>query len=341
MDSTQVVEPQSGEPAERSRKRRAPGGRKVTVPLVIAALGFVGWTSLRLAGLEVNRYSAALIALMPYAVLAGALLFVVALLLRRWLTTLIVGVTAAILAATVAPRAIPDPPTPLQGQPLTVMSINVYYGEADARRIVDLVRGGQVDVLALQELNPRMVDKLRRAGLFEQLPHRVLRSEPGADGTGIVSRFPLRGLSLMPETTMRQPSARIDIPGPRDVEFVAVHPVVPIGAGTTVKWKHEIRALPNPTPGQEGAARVLAGDFNATLDHTPLRKLLGRGYSDAAEITGDGLVPTWPELGRPWAPPVTLDHVLVSGDTVVRGYRTFRVDGTDHRAVLANLAVPS
>jgi endonuclease/exonuclease/phosphatase family metal-dependent hydrolase len=84
---------------------------------------------------------------------------------------------------------------------------------------------------------------------------------------------------------------------------------------------------------------VLAGDFNATLDHSPLRGLLGRGYDDAAEITGDGLRPTWPAADA-WRPPVTIDHVLVSGGIGVQRYETFTVSGSDHRALLAHVVVP-
>ena len=41
-------------------------------------------------------------------------------------------------------------------------------------------------------------------------------------------------------------------------------------------------------------SQILAGDFNATLDHAEFRALLDRGYVDAADAVGDGLTPTWP-----------------------------------------------
>ncbi|WP_244515191.1 endonuclease/exonuclease/phosphatase family protein [Actinopolyspora xinjiangensis] len=322
-------------------RRRAPGGPVVTL-LLLLLVAFVGGVALgKFAGLERGQISSALIALTPYVTAGGGVLLLLALSLRRWLTALVVAMVTAVLAVSVAPRVIADDSTDVQGRSLNVLSANVYFGEADASQLVRLVRENDVDVLSMPELNSGMVDELRGAGLFETLPYRVLTPETDGDGSGIVSRYPLRELSLASGTTMRQPSALIDLPGERDVQYVAAHPVVPVGGDTTTRWKHEITSLPAPTTGREEPARILAGDFNATLDHTPLRKLLGRGYSDAAELTGEGLAPTWPELGRPWAPPVTLDHVLVSGDTAVRDYRTFEVSGTDHRAVFAHLTVPS
>ncbi|WP_092524586.1 endonuclease/exonuclease/phosphatase family protein [Actinopolyspora saharensis] len=322
-------------------RRRAPGGRIVTLLLLLLAAFLCAVALGRFGGLERGQISSALIALTPYVTAGGGVLLLLALSLRRWLIALVVAMVTAVLAAGVAPRVLADESGDVQGRSLNVLTANVYFGKADVDRLVRLVRRNDVDVLSMPELSSGMVDELRRAGLFDTLPYSVLKPEGNGDGSGIVARYPLHELSLASNTTMQQPSARIDLPGERDVQYVAAHPVVPVGGDTTAGWKREITSLPAPATDRSQPARILAGDFNATLDHAPLRKLLGRGYSDAAEVTGDGLTPTWPELGRPWAPPVTLDHVLVSGDTAVRDYRTFKVDGTDHRAVLAELVVPS
>lgn len=340
MDETVEAPEVDGVDETEVRRHRPPGGRVATVLLLLLVVPLLGWASLRLAGFDSTRYTAALVALTQYAVPIGAVLFVLALLLRRWFTTVVVGLVTAVLAASVAPRAIPDEPAPVRGEPVTVLSANLYFGSARAARIVELVRRHDVDVLSLVELTPQLATALDRAGLNELLPHRVFELRPGAAGTGIASRYPLRQLPLVRETRMSQPSARVDLPGARDMEFVAVHPTVPVRDGTTSTWEREIAALPRPTSSPGEPVRVLAGDFNATLDHSPLRNLLGSGYEDAAEVTGDGLRPTWPVRGRAFVPPVTIDHVLVSGGVDVRGYRTFGVGGTDHRAVLAHLVVP-
>ena len=330
MDAA-VAEPE----ADRPPRRRRSG--LVTAVFLLLVLGVAGWVAPVLLGFDAaNRCTIALVATLQYAVPVGVVLTALGLALRRWLSTLLVGLLTVVLAVLVLPRAIPDSPTPVQGSPLRVLSVNLFFGRADAAQVVRLVREGGVDVLSLQELTPEAVTALDRAGLDRLLPHRVLRSGPGADGSGIASRLPLRELALTSPSTLAQPSALIDLPGPRDVEFVAVHPLYPMGPGTAEVWSRELGELPRPG-GEGGAPRVLAGDFNAALDHSPLRALLGSGYEDAAEVTGGGLAPTW---GTGWMPRVTIDHVLTSGGLVPQQYAVHDVPGSDHRAVLTHLVVP-
>lgn len=311
---------------------RKPGGRTATALLVLASLCFLVWAALPLGGLEFDRYTVALVALTPYAVLVGAVLALFGLLLRRWLTALVVGLVTALLVFSVAPRAMSST-TPAQGIPLRVLSVNAYFGQADAAAVVDLVRRHQVDVLSLQELTPELVDRLDSAGLGAELPHRVFHAGPKADGSGIAARYPLRELDLLPESTLAQPSALLDRPGSPPVEIVAVHTLYPMGRDTYDVWRREMVAL-----GQQplnGTPRVLAGDFNATLDHVRLGDLIGRGYTDAAAATGSGLRATWPESWFP--PPVALDHVLTTPEIAPQSFDVFPVPGADHRAILATL----
>lgn len=101
-------------------------------------------------------------------------------------------------------------------------------------------------------------------------------------------------------------------------------------------WADGLAALPR------GGDRlhVLAGDFNATLDHPPMRALLGAGYRDAADVTGRGLTPTWPQQGWEPVPGVTLDHVLADSAMAVGAFGVYALPGTDHRPVFAELTLP-
>jgi endonuclease/exonuclease/phosphatase family metal-dependent hydrolase len=85
---------------------------------------------------------------------------------------------------------------------------------------------------------------------------------------------------------------------------------------------------------------VLAGDFNATLDHAELRRLLDRGYRDAAEQAGVALRPTWPGDRALIPTVVTIDHVLADRRIRVVSVRTVAIPGSDHRGVLADLLLP-
>jgi len=170
--------------------------------------------------------------------------------------------------------------------------------------VVDLVRAHDVDVLSLQELTLQAVGALDAAGLAELLPHRDC-----------------------------QPGARVDGPG-AGAEVVAVHVVAPVGRVDPAEWRAELAALPGSVPG-----RVLVGDFNATLDHRPLRRLLATGYRDAAASVGAGLRATWP-TDTPLPPVAAIDHVLIGPGCTVRSFDVVALPGSDHHAVVAALVLP-
>ncbi|TVT30000.1 endonuclease/exonuclease/phosphatase family protein [Amycolatopsis rhizosphaerae] len=301
--------------------------------LFVMALAFVYVAALRLLGLDGNRVTAALIALTPYWAAAGLVLGVLSLAFRHWWIGGVVTVAALALAGVVVPRVIPSAQPQVHGATLRVMSSNQYLGHADVQTIVRLVRDNHVDVLNLLELTRREATEFERAGLFDLLPYRVFKPQGGGAGSGIASRYPVTELSLAGPSMMEQPSARIEV-GTTAVEIVAVHPVPP--TTSALIWRQEMGGLPR-APGS-GPVRILAGDFNSTLDHATFRSLLDSGYTDAGESRGAGLVRTWPS--SPFPPPVTIDHVLVDARAAVRDYRVLDVPKSDHKAVFAELMLP-
>ncbi|MFC5751088.1 endonuclease/exonuclease/phosphatase family protein [Actinomadura rugatobispora] len=311
---------------------------------LLAWAGVVGWGSwavLRLAGGDripgVGAAAAPLLAVTPFVVAASPIPVLVALLTRRWWATATAAAIALALVASVAPRAVGGGQPAAHGPALRVMSVNLFVGEADADALVDLVRRARPDVLSVQELSPGAAGRYERAGLSRLLPHAVLDARWGASGSGLYSRLPLRELPPPGPTQMATPRAALTLPGGRAVEVTAVHPVPPITSRAYMAWKHDIELLPS-APGGSEPVRILAGDFNATLDHATLRKLIGRGYADAADRAGAGLIPTW-GLGGP-QPPLTLDHVLLDRRCAVTGFTVHDVRGSDHRAVVAEIRLP-
>ncbi|MWK37205.1 endonuclease/exonuclease/phosphatase family protein [Actinomadura sp. J1-007] len=326
-------------------------GRWRTVAAWTGAGAWGVWAAVRFAGGDripgVEVPSAPLLALTPYVAATVPVPVLAALLLRRWRAAAVAGVVAAGLAAAVLPRAIGGDEPAARGPVLRVVTANLMFGEADPARLVEIVRRARADVLSLQELPPEAVARYERAGLSALLPHKVIDPRWGAAGSGLYSRHPMRALPPLPRTQMAMPQAELALPDGRRVQITAVHPVPPISAESLHDWKRDLGALPPArssaaTPGGGNAAgapvRILAGDFNATLDHAGLRRLIGRGYADAADRDGKGLVPTW-GLGGP-RPPLTIDHVLVDRRCAVRGVAVHDLPGSDHRAVSTEIRLP-
>ncbi|MCR6481486.1 endonuclease/exonuclease/phosphatase family protein [Amycolatopsis sp. OK19-0408] len=316
--------------AEETRVRRK--NPLVTALLVVPLVPLAGVAALRLIGYDGDWYTLIALALTPFVAAAGVLAGVLALVLRRWWIGGIALLLAVALAVVVAPRLSASEQRDVHGKTLRVLASNLLYGQAEPKAVVDLVREQRIDVLNLVELTPRAVDGLTAAGLFQALPYRVLHPAPGAFGSGIVSRFPLKEVNLTGDSAAKQPGAQADLGDGVVAEIVAVHPISP--DVDTPQWEREIKDLSRAS-GEHGL-RILAGDFNATLDHAAYRTVLSRGYNDAAEARGSGLTPTWPAS----SPVVTIDHLAVDNRAAVLDYRVFGVAGSDHRAVFAEVRLP-
>lgn len=314
---------------------------------------FALWAVLRLVPGDVHFRWVQLVAFTPYVALASVVAPLVALLVRRP-AALVAGLAVtATLAACVLPRALSDPSSRGSAGPgvraagdagpaLRILSANLLYGSVPPAALVDLVRRLRPDVLTLQELTPQESAGLRAAGLSALLPYGDDRAEEGSSGSGLFTRFPLRPEELTTVNGRRQAAGIIDVPGAGSVSVVSVHPCAPRYAFRFRCWSRSLAALPAP-----GApVRILSGDFNATLDHAPVRRLLDAGYRDAADATGKGLAGTWPYRrssdfrGLP-VPPVTIDHVLVDPRVAVRAFGVHRLPETDHRAIFAELVLPT
>ncbi|MGW5050541.1 endonuclease/exonuclease/phosphatase family protein [Actinokineospora sp. NPDC004072] len=332
MRTAEIDAPAPQGPPRRTRRRRW-----VTVLLALPVLLLLGVTAMRLVGIDGNRYAVAVLALTPYLAAAAALVALLALIARR--RVLLVGALVATvsLGAVLVPRSLDDGARIGDGQRLRVMTANLLHGSADAAALLALARDSRVDVLALQELTPLAVEALDAAGMRGQFPYQVLRAEAGGSGSGIVATVPLRQIVLVEESTLEQVAVVADLSGPTDVEILSVH-VLPgvLSADAFTTWKRELAEL--PAPDAEGRPRILAGDFNATLDHPALTRLIDRGYADAAELTGEGLRPTWSQA--PFGPPVTIDHVLVDRRITAASVAVYDLPGSDHNAVVAELVLP-
>jgi endonuclease/exonuclease/phosphatase family metal-dependent hydrolase len=260
---------------------------------------------------------------------------------RRRLSAVAALLAVVIMAICVLPRALPDADRgPSQGVPMTVMTSNMFVGAADPAAIVKLVRDHDVAILAVQEFTPAARTGLAAAGLGALLPYGALADEDATTGSGLYSRYAIdSSWSERSGGGNMQVYATIQPPGALPLEVESAHPLAPYALSALPLWRGDLAGEPHAT--SSGPARILLGDFNSTLDHTPVRDLIAHGYRDAADATGKGLVGTWgPYHGKP-VPPITLDHVLVDKRIGVREVQVHNVAGSDHRSVMATLVVPN
>ncbi|MGL6235340.1 MAG: endonuclease/exonuclease/phosphatase family protein [Segniliparus sp.] len=238
---------------------------------------------------------------------------------------------------------------------LTVAQGNLFWGTADPKKLLDVVRTRQVDVLAVEEVTPHELDALRSAGFADALPYsftlpglvRVGDSQLSTPcDTVLFSRYPLTGSAELTGpggwNFLHHPlRAAAQTPwGP--VTVVAAHVMVPWPAYMTnpgyarnPAWGFEIRPFREALAALPSGDRVVvAGDFNATYDVADYRAILAEGFADAGIQAGAGFVPTW-EQGTLWQL-LAADHVLARNATATR-FESFPLVGSDHAGVIATV----
>nr|WP_246406643.1 endonuclease/exonuclease/phosphatase family protein [Modestobacter versicolor] len=309
------------------------------------ALPWAGWAAARAAGADRGFPLVPAMAFTRYAAGTSVLPVAVAALTRSRAAALVGGGAAAVLAGSVlgptvlagTRRTVDAGP---QGRPLRVVTLNMLHGRADPAAVVALARGTDADVLALSEVTPDAVTALLGTGVADLLPHAhvvpAAEGRPPGGGGALWTRLEVLSRSVVPGR-FGQPAVRLAVPGGADVEVTAVHTHPPSRSTRHVlRWEEDLRLLPEP---EDDVLRVLAGDYNATPDHTAFRRLLRRGWVDAAAATGQALRPTW-SLEHARLPRLSLDHVLVDPRIGVAGFQVVHVPGSDHRALVADLRLP-
>ncbi len=233
---------------------------------------------------------------------------------------------------------------------LRVLTWNTNGAAVSAEQIAKVIAEQDVDIVALPETSERVGEqiaiRMRDAGDPMWVHHVNIRPDvqngPQAWQTTILISAKLGEYSVIASSrdgssnTSSVPSAvamPVDGTGPT---IVAVHAVAP-RQEAMARWRSDLAWIADQCP--EGDF-ILAGDFNATLDHMSSFSseggTMGRCH-DAASSTGNGMMGTWPAsvpalLGAP------IDHIMASENWRATGSVVLDdAGGSDHRALVAQL----
>lgn len=222
-----------------------------------------------------------------------------------------------------------------------LVSVNALGPNRHPEKFAAQAAALDTDVLIVVEASGTILDHLEAAELPRTHRHGLVERRPRWGGCGIWSRHPMETLEVG-DAGHAYIAARVDLPAPAGpVAVVAVHTYAPAKPKSGPKWAASFDVLAGVIGRlqAEGLRVVAAGDWNATLGHRPLRQLLSQQrLRDAHTITGRGLAVSWPQAW--FVPAISLiDRVLVSDGVWVRSVREQAMAGSDHRALLAELAI--
>jgi endonuclease/exonuclease/phosphatase family metal-dependent hydrolase len=204
-----------------------------------------------------------------------------------------------------------------------------------------LARDG-ADLLVVVELTPESASGLTQEGLDVGFPYRVVDAQPFAAGVAIWSRYPVVRSSRIGGYQLGVVSAVIRAPQAADEAVVLAAHLTGPWPQPIDGWRQDIAEFSNTlnriaAEAGEGAA-IVAGDFNASMDMQPFRRLLENGFRDAAEQSGAGFTPTYPADSA--APPlIGIDRILTFNSSA-SDVQTVRIPGSDHLGLWAIVHVP-
>ncbi|HUQ64135.1 MAG TPA: endonuclease/exonuclease/phosphatase family protein [Acidimicrobiales bacterium] len=302
----------------------------------------IGLAAARLARLEGRSVVIAAEALTPIWFLPAYAALGLALLARQRALTVVAAVLIALHLSWVLPELRPARALPpgTDGAPhIRIFSANLLYTNTNMAGIASEIRAARPDIVLLQELSPVNFEALRRTGVLDEFPFSMAETRVRPTGTGVFSRLPLTDASMWELGSMLNAKVTVEVGG-RPLRIYNVHTNAPFGSPGAPLWEKQLSAIRQAAATDaEGVPLVVAGDFNATHGHRPFRSLLESGLRDAHVERGRGWATTWPNNLGLLPAFARIDHVLVSRRVAVVDITEGTGSGSDHRPLIADLAV--
>jgi endonuclease/exonuclease/phosphatase (EEP) superfamily protein YafD len=267
---------------------------------------------------------------------ATAVLLVLLALRRKWRACVVLAAAGVVSAAAVLPylplAAAAQPVAAATAARLKVLTVNVSFRQFSARRLLELVRQENPDILVLQELTPHAETVLK--DFDTAFPFNRKFPADGAYGIGLWSRLELESGQTI--AIGRVPAIEARVRGPTGVfTVIGVHLSAPTTPRRAAARRQQLLELAARSAAVAGPL-VVAGDFNVT-PYSPyfVEWLQTSGLTDSRR--GRTLSVSWPTM-LPWAG-VPIDHVAVNTDFTILSHRRLPNFESDHYGVLVELAL--
>jgi endonuclease/exonuclease/phosphatase (EEP) superfamily protein YafD len=269
--------------------------------------------------------------LLPASVVA--LLIVPVAALARWPEIAGGAAVAVVVAYALAmPSVTPAGPVAAEAPRFRVLLFNMWFGNKRLSDVAQLIQRENADLVVILESSLRARNALRK--VTSVYPYRF---DCTASGCDVVAFSRAR---LLPQTIARTSDANrspyvtigTDIAGCR-LTILATHLTRPFPHRPYESQREQAREIGGVVGGIAGA-KVVLGDFNGAPWAYVVRTIEVRG--DVRAATGAG--GTWPSV-LPEQLRIPIDHVMVGPGLTVASRTILPATGSDHRPVLAEIAV--
>jgi len=215
------------------------------------------------------------------------------------------------------------------GPALRIAHMNVLQPNARHAEVVRSALASDADVICVQEVSPEWARALI-TGLGGSYPYQHIEPRTNCYGIALFSREPFTSVRTLVVQGSPFVEAIVRV-GERSIRVLAVHASSPISYAHFQRRNAQLAALASNVAAND-TPTVVVGDLNTVHWDQAYARFCTR--SGLRPLAGAELR-SWPSVGPVALIPI--DHVLVSRDLAFIALKTFKLPGSDHRGLLAEL----
>ncbi len=215
---------------------------------------------------------------------------------------------------------------------IRLLHMNVWQPNVRYAEILQQALEEDADIISFQEVDPAWARALL-GGLSEKYPYHLLEPRTDCYGIALFSKLPLEKLGTIGMHGSTFIEARLLVNG-APLRVICAHATSPISYDHFRRRNAQLRDLAELLQ-QDTITTIMVGDLNTVNWDGAFRRFNKRSGMHAVT---DPDLRTWPSIG-PIAL-IPLDHIFISPGLGIAHLSHFKVAGSDHRGLLAQISIP-
>ncbi len=258
--------------------------------------------------------------------LVGLLLLSIAVSFAYWKSAGLVTLLLIVQGTIITPYILPQQQTVVPASATSLLVWNVYVGNPNVEKIVELIKEKDADTVVLLEVSPDLGVQL--GSLRGEYPYLEIEAAADGFGSAIFSRQAVKEISIrrVGNELGNTVVARFE----KGTTLVGVHTLPPVGRTYSRLRNQQLGELAEFVEQQSGPV-IVVGDLNITPWSPHFQDLLRDARLSDPRV-GRGVLTSWPK-GKPLIR-IPIDHILATNEITLGDLQVFpETHGSDHHPI--------